>query len=547
MRKTSGMRRLSGLSGMLAAAMLLSTLPAGFTASAVGETFDDGTCTYEKISGGVRITAVDGSTTMLHVQSNIDGYPILEIGDNAFSSCESLKTLTIDAPVTVLGDGAFAGCTSLTELKLPDSVTEIGPSAFSYCSSLTEFTVPKDVKALYENTFLGTALLESVTLPEGLESIGMACFWNCLVLQELNIPASVQSIAEPAVVTCPALQRYQVAADSPYYKNDENGVLYDKSGETLLLYPAGRSDTAYSIPENVTRVATYAMVGILKMESLTIPESVTEIGDAAFSSNHALTKVNCPDNLKVIPSNAFADCQKLEVFDLPDALNTIGPCAFMRCDALTGIELPASVETIGDYAFAGCKAMKEVTIPETVKTIGKNAFGFNVDSFLDSGEPVCSVMEDFTIHGKPKTAAKTYAKESGVKFDQDGVDTTFVMTVCIAAGAVILLALAIVYFRRRRAEDRAAESELEDDAPKDGEITDPNYRSIIEDDDAEGDPYDRSYGFRAEDDAEDGAEPDDPDDEESGSGNAEGQVDAHGRSTYGFDLGGAEDDTEQAE
>ena len=62
---------------------------------------------------------------------------------------------------------------------------------------------------------------------------------------------------------------------------------------------------------------------------------------------------------------------------------------------------------------------------------------------------------------------------------------------------VLLIVGAVMYLRGKKQED--AEQAAANPVPE--EPADPNYRSIL-DDDAEGDPYDRSYGFRADDTAE---------------------------------------------
>ena len=239
------------------------------------------------------------------------------------------------------------------------------------------------------------------------------------MLQELNIPASVTSIADVAIVSCPLLQAYHVAEGNANYMNDENGVLYDITGSTLILYPNGKAETSYTIPPQVTKLAPYALAGALRLEELTIPETVREIGTAACSNLHKLKTVHYPKTLTVLPENVFADCSALETFEIPDTVTAIGACAFMRCTSLRSIDLPASVKTVGDYAYAGCSEITEITIPETVETIGECAFGFEVE-FDESGNPTGTKVPGFVIHGEDDTAAKYYALSSGLTFNQEG-------------------------------------------------------------------------------------------------------------------------------
>ena len=63
----------------------------------------------------------------------IIGDGITTIGDNVFSDCSSLTSVTIPNSVTTIGGYAFSVCSSLTSVTIPNSVTEIGDYAFSLC------------------------------------------------------------------------------------------------------------------------------------------------------------------------------------------------------------------------------------------------------------------------------------------------------------------------------------------------------------------------------------------------------------------------------
>ena len=59
-------------------------------------------------------------------------YTVTSIGDNAFSDCSSLNSITFPNSVKNIGDFAF-GNTSLTSITIPKSVTSIGNGAFAHC------------------------------------------------------------------------------------------------------------------------------------------------------------------------------------------------------------------------------------------------------------------------------------------------------------------------------------------------------------------------------------------------------------------------------
>ena len=210
------------------------------------------------------------------------------IGDNAFSGCSSLTSLTLPSSVTSIGYSAFFGCIRLTSLTLPSSVTSIGSSAFEGCRSLTSLILPSSVTEIGKSAFSGCSGLTSLTLPSSVTSIDGRAFYGCSSLFGLTLPSSVTSIGSSAFEAC------------------------------------------------------YGLF------SLTLPSSVTEIGESAFRGCRSLASLTLPSCVTSIGKSAFEGCSSLASLTLPSSVTSIGKSAFEGCSGLTSIyvswESPLSID-----------------------------------------------------------------------------------------------------------------------------------------------------------------------------------------------------------
>ncbi|MBN1777978.1 MAG: leucine-rich repeat domain-containing protein [Clostridiales bacterium] len=317
---------------------------------------------------------------------------LLSIGSAAFSGCEELESINLPDSLTSIGDYAFSGCLSLQSFRLPDGLQSIGDYAFFQCPSLTSIRLPDSVVTIGENPFLecealacvhltpgnpvfvsidgvlgrweDMALLvypagkaaETYDVPQGTQVIGVRAFYGCNSLTKVNLPDSLQSIGDAAFVKCDSLTAITVSPDNSNFVSID-GVLFHAEDRALVAYPAGKTETEYSVPENTLSVGDHAFCSCSALRSVRLPEGLQSVGNSAFGFCEALQSVSLPASVQSIGDKAFTFCETLASVNLPDNLQSIGYSAFSYCSALSSINLPVSIQYIGNGAFRGCDAL----------------------------------------------------------------------------------------------------------------------------------------------------------------------------------------------
>ena len=320
--------------------------------------------------GSARITAYTGDATELAVPAELDGHPVQEIGDFAFSSCYSLTSVSIPDSLTLIGENPFGNCLSLLEIMVsPDHpvLAQIDGVLYEKASKTLlaypagkeddTFSVPEGIVAIGDSAFLGCDSLASVTFPEGLQSISDFAFWGCNSLTTVALPDGLQSIGDFAFSHCDSL-------------------------------------ASVAFPEGLQSIGDFAFSLCDSLTSVTLPEGLQTIDDVVFSSCDSLTAVTLPDSLTLIGANPFESCISLsEITVSPEhpVFSQIDGVLYEK-DSKTLIAYPAGKETdtfsvpegivaIGDSAFRGCEFLTTVTLPESLTSIGLYAFHACPDSF----------------------------------------------------------------------------------------------------------------------------------------------------------------------
>lgn len=122
---------------------------------------------------------------------------LIEIGNYAFSNCNSIEEIKFPDSIKKIGDGAFTK-TGIKKLDLPKSLQELGEKAF-HQADIEEVVFNSGIECIKEATFLECFYLQKVTFKEGLKYIGSSAFGGCFSLSEVNFPNSLEIIEDMAL------------------------------------------------------------------------------------------------------------------------------------------------------------------------------------------------------------------------------------------------------------------------------------------------------------------------------------------------------------
>lgn len=250
------------------------------------KSYTSGDYTYHRLVGmedesqkAACLDAYNGSEHDLVIPNEIDGLPVVMLGDRIFADDYYLETVTIPDSLQYIGTYSFINCTNIKEYIVKttsenfagrDGALYSGDCAVLYRYPVgrenTEFTVPDGTKAISSAAFACSKHLTSVVMPETLESIGASAFAECEAMESVTIPEGVKSIGEFAFNHC------------------------------------------------------------VKLSHVSLPQSLREIGNAAFTST-AIKDITLPSDLVSIGEQAFAATPMTEIH-IPASVTDIGYTAF---------------------------------------------------------------------------------------------------------------------------------------------------------------------------------------------------------------------------
>ena len=373
------------ISLILSVVMIISIV-AGVDLSAYAVMSESYTYTVENGEATISLSSYSSPTPSgkITIPSEIDGYPVTRIGD-------------------------FYNCTEITNIVIPNSVKSISNNAFQDCTGLVSVTIPSSVEEIEHRAFMNCFNLQNVTIENGVKVISAWVFYNCSSLKNITLPESLEVIYGTSFYSCNNLTTITVDTDNPNFFS-QDGVLFNKSKDKLIIYPQGKNEETYSIPSGVENVGSSAFRNCSNLKAISIPNSIIDIGAYSFTNCSNISEITIPNSVITIGESAFEECSSITKIKIPVSVASIGEGAFSDCSALVDftvdsnneyyrsyagilynkdrteliqcgssyslqtVTIPTGVARIDKNAFASCKNIVNITIPESVSSIGTNAF-----------------------------------------------------------------------------------------------------------------------------------------------------------------------------
>lgn len=240
---------------------------------------------------------------------------------------------------------------------------------------------------------------EHIILPENASALGGQVFQiaedesTIAAIKSLKIPQNIESIDGLSLFWSVNLYTIEVDEANAKYAS-KGGVLFNKTLDTLIAYPMGRSvetTSAYVIPEGVKTIEQYAFTGY-ERKSLILPSTLETIKYCAFSYAY-FEEITFPSGLKTVENYGIYNMPSLKKATFPkDAAFSSNNYLLDECKALEELTAPADIYNkcyISSEAFKTLKItagetvksisgskknLETLVLADTVKTIGKYAF-----------------------------------------------------------------------------------------------------------------------------------------------------------------------------
>lgn len=345
----------------------------------------------------------------------VDEYSFRSSRSNPFQGCAKLETITINPRYYVkdsvrnftleINQGALCERIKADE-TYPEYLVVI---AYPAARSCEEFTLTAPVidacMGSFTNSKINKVTLTAISEPRMIDdkvSVNMCIDNNAFDFSDitsLNFSANGPvTLRAPFALFCNYLYDYNLSESISNMKIIDGALCAKKDGEPYLVsYPPGRSETSYTVPNEILHLAHQCFESNIFIKEITLPYGLKSIGYEAFAHCNNLERLIYPGNsLESIGDDAFAYTKIISSAPqgevslgnwligyngatpsnlvISETINNALPDIFSYNSIITSVTFPQSFENIPYGMFQYCGNLQNVKFPNNLKTIGSRAF-----------------------------------------------------------------------------------------------------------------------------------------------------------------------------
>ena len=240
--------------------------------------------------GTVRIDNYAGTAASVTIPAEIDGLPVVSIGEGAISGNDTLNEIIFESESITLEARSFMNCSSLRNVSFTENVKSIVIGSADW------------------TPFVMAPSLNSLTIPDTVESL------------IINKAGFVFSSLDTLTIGSREVLIDSYAFDTPLQLSD---IIFTKNVRNIILgngidplFYTAETLTEFIIPDTVTSltIREKAMAGITSLQTVSIGSAKTIIEKNAFSGCNNLVSVIFSNPLadNQISEMAFSDCPQLK-------------------------------------------------------------------------------------------------------------------------------------------------------------------------------------------------------------------------------------------
>lgn len=373
------------------------------------------------------ITARDREALVLYIPAEIDGIPVTEIADGAFSGMSEVTKVDFSDAVnlTEIGSSAFYACTALGEVVGDENLTKlakVGSDAFygtawmNGKSSGTEDVTIGDVLVRYMG-----ADTERIDLGNTqYKYIAEYALSGYKTVKTIVLPSTIVRIDDNTLGIA-SLEKVETAATGIEYigrKAFESSVMISGQSDHIVIgnvfYLADNAKAAadggvVTIPANVTVIAPGAFAQCTAAKELAFAggeDKIAYVGARAF--NGSGIEAADEDGFIIVNGILVNYTGRAETVVVPDEVTTVGSYAFGRGVKNIVFRSNSQLSAIEDNAFTNAADLEKVAIYKTDATLeglGISGFAFaNANGSAAANDAFVLILEGAAADSVAETA-----------------------------------------------------------------------------------------------------------------------------------------------